>query len=201
MGQTCAETLSTSAAFMLVTISSARTGHRIGLTLPGNVSPHTPQGQHARRHHRLIPGVTRKQRIRRFARKSVSGITGGCTTPKGRSRSELFHRARGRFDGAHADCSQYSATLCHWVGVKDVTDTDWTGTLGQKGVKVEQPARGVFVFFGQPPFVHMGVLVRPLRASILARHRVRGFARTGRVHAPRIARLFRGSGSRGSPVP
>jgi hypothetical protein len=77
-------------------------------------------------------------------------------------RSELFHRKRGDFNGAHADCSQYSASLCHWVGVKDVTDEDWTGTLAKKGAQVHQPARGCFVFFGAPPYVHMGVLVKPL---------------------------------------
>jgi hypothetical protein len=76
-------------------------------------------------------------------------------------RSELFHRERGDFAGAHADCSQYSASIAHWVGVKDVTAKDWTGTLGKKGKLVQKPRRGVFVFFGAPPYVHMGVIVRP----------------------------------------
>ena len=75
------------------------------------------------------------------------------------ARSELFHRPRGKFLGAHADCSQYSASLCHWVGVQGVTDTDWTGTLCTKGVKLGEPVAGCFVFFGAPPFVHMGVMV------------------------------------------
>lgn len=81
---------------------------------------------------------------------------------EGPQRSELFHRRRGNFAGAHADCSQYSASLAHWAGVQAVTDKDWTGTLGKKGVRVEKPSRGCFVFFGVPPYVHMGVLVRPL---------------------------------------
>jgi len=81
---------------------------------------------------------------------------------EGPQRSELFHRPPGDFAGAHADCSQYSASLCHWVGVKDVNDKDWTGTLGKKGRLIEKPRRGAFVFFGPPPYVHMGVLVKPL---------------------------------------
>jgi hypothetical protein len=73
---------------------------------------------------------------------------------EGRDRSQLFHRPVGRFAKAGADCSQYSASLCHWVGVKDVTDLDFTGTLAQKGRQVAKPKRGVFVFFG--------VMVKPL---------------------------------------
>ena len=44
-------------------------------------------------------------------------------------------------------------------------DKDWTGTLGKKGVRIEEPVRGAFVLFGTPPYVHMGVLVRPPWAS------------------------------------
>lgn len=132
--------------------------------MSGNPSPGTPQGTHARFHHRLIPAFTRKQRIRRLARSSLR-YAGRMHYTEGPGRSEFFHWPHGKFTGAHADCSQYSATLCHWVGVKDVTDTDYTGTLAKKGVRIEQPERGAFVFFGAPPYVHMGVLVRPLRAS------------------------------------
>jgi len=82
--------------------------------------------------------------------------------PKVPNRTELFRRAQGDFLGAAADCSQYSATLCHWVGVKDVGPTDYTGTLGEKGKLISKPRRGAFVFFGAPPYVHMGVLVKPL---------------------------------------
>lgn len=81
---------------------------------------------------------------------------------EGPERSDLFHRPVGDFKGAGADCSQYSASLCHWVGVKDVTAKDYTGTLATKGRQIAKPSRGSFVFFGSPPYVHMGVLVRPL---------------------------------------
>jgi len=83
---------------------------------------------------------------------------------EGPHRSELFHRPRGEFLNAAADCSQFSASLCHWVGVRDVTDKDYTGTLAEKGKPLAKPKRGGFVFFGEPPYVHMGVLVKPLRA-------------------------------------
>ena len=51
------------------------------------------------------------------------------------------------------------------AGLFDVNDTDWTGTLGKKGKLIERPLRGAFVFFGAPPYVHMGVLVKPLRSK------------------------------------
>lgn len=81
---------------------------------------------------------------------------------EGPERSELFHRPVGDFQGAGADCSQFSASLCNWVGVKDVTAKDYTGTLATKGRAIASPKRGAFVFFGSPPYVHMGVLVKPL---------------------------------------
>jgi hypothetical protein len=103
----------------------------------------------------------RRHRIRRLARQSL-GFAGQMNYTEGRDRSQLFHRPVGRFAKAGADCSQYSASLCHWVGVKDVTDLDFTGTLAQKGRQVAKPSRGTFVFFGAPPYVHMGVMVKPL---------------------------------------
>lgn len=102
-------------------------------------------------------------RIRRLARKSLS-FHGRMRYTEGPERSQLFHRPRGAFLHAGADCSQFSASLCHWVGVRDVNDKDYTGTLAQKGRKLEQPKRGAFVFFGSPPYVHMGVLVKPMRS-------------------------------------
>ena len=81
---------------------------------------------------------------------------------EGPDRSQLFHRPKGAFLHAGADCSQYSSSLCHWVGVRDVTDQDFTGTLARKGRPLTSPRRGAFVFFGAPPYVHMGVLVKPL---------------------------------------
>lgn len=122
------------------------------------------------------PG-SKRQRIVRYAKASLHRA-GQMHYTESAARSELFHRKRGRFKGAHADCSQYSASLCHWVGVKAVTDTDWTGTLGQKGIRLAQPEAGCFVFFGEPPFVHMGVMID--------HYRVIGF---GTQSAPDLNRL------------
>lgn len=102
-----------------------------------------------------------RHRIRRLARKSLA-YHGRMVYTEGPDRSQLFHRPRGEFLHAGADCSQYSASLCHWVGVRDVTEKDWTGTLAEKGRAIPKPLRGAFVFFGAPPYVHMGVLVKPL---------------------------------------
>lgn len=53
---------------------------------------------------------------------------------EGPGRSMMFHRKPGDASTPiHADCSQFYASICHWVGVPVVTDTDYTGTLLQKG--------------------------------------------------------------------
>jgi hypothetical protein len=105
--------------------------------------------------------MLRRMRIRRSARNSLR-YAGRMHYTEGPERSELFHRPKGDFLGAHADCSQYSAALCHWNGVQDVNDKDFTGTLANKGKPLASPARGSFVFFGAAPYVHMGVMVKPL---------------------------------------
>lgn len=95
--------------------------------------------------------------IVRYAKASLA-YAGKMRYTEGVARSQLYHRPKGDFHGASADCSQYSATLCHWVGVVGVTDTDWTGTLCHKGQRLTAPEPGCFVFFGTAPFVHMGVM-------------------------------------------
>jgi hypothetical protein len=137
--------------------------------MSGNPSPNTPgapySGKAYERFKRWywshvlhkLPG-SKRQRIVRYARASLA-YHGRMHYTETVRRSELFHRKRGDFDGAHADCSQYSATLCHWVGVVGVTDTDWTGTLCHKGQMILSPQPGCFVFFGTAPFVHMAVMV------------------------------------------
>lgn len=111
--------------------------------------------------HRLPAG--KRTRIVRYAKASLA-YAGRMHYTETVARSELYHRKPGDFHGAHADCSQYSSSLCHWVGVIGVTDTDWTGTLATKGKPVDQPSAGVFVFFGAPPYVHMAVMVSQTRA-------------------------------------
>lgn len=101
-----------------------------------------------------------RYRIRRSAWESLR-YAGRMHYTEGASRSQLFHRSVDNFNGAGADCSQFSASLCHWHGVKSVTDADYTGSLATKGRALAKPRRGAFVFFGTPPYVHMGVLVKP----------------------------------------
>lgn len=103
-----------------------------------------------------------RNRVRRLARRSLPYHGRMVYSEKSPERSQLFHRPVGSFLKAAADCSQFSASLLHWAGVKDVNDQDWTGTLAKKGRKISSPRRGAFVFFGVAPFVHMGVLVKPL---------------------------------------
>jgi hypothetical protein len=106
---------------------------------------------------RLHP--SKRQSIRYYAHAGLA-YHGRMHYTEGPQRSELFNRKPGRFNGSSADCSQYSASCAHWSGVEDVTDTDWTGTLGKKGKLIEKPVPGCFVFFGAPPYVHMGVMGR-----------------------------------------
>lgn len=136
--------------------------------MDGNPSPETPPApqiggwyERYRRWYaahvlRRLPG-SKRARIVRYAKASLH-YAGKMHYTETTARSELFHRKRGRFGGAHADCSQYSSSLCHWTGVKSVTDSDWTGTLCHKGVKLAAAEPGCFVFFGVEPFVHMGVM-------------------------------------------
>lgn len=133
----------------------------------------------------------KRSRILSYAKASLT-YAGKMHYTEGLQRSELFHRKPGRFGGARADCSQYSASLAHWAGVRDVTDKDWTGTLANKGVVLTAPEPGCFVFFGQPPFVHMAVVSSKFRCI--------GFGRQGAPDDNTIAGLlayFAGNGHPG----
>ena len=106
---------------------------------------------------------TKRQRMVAWAKRGLAfhGRMHYCEDlpPAVPNRTQLFHRPRGQFLGAHADCSQYAATVAKWSGVKDVDDADYTGTLGRKGAQLPGPIPGCFVFFGPFPHVHMGVMV------------------------------------------
>src|SRR5438105_14217683 len=55
-------------------------------------------------------------------------------------RSRMFHRRPGDTSGTiYADCSQFVASILHWIGIKVVTDTDATGSLLQKGKPLGGP--------------------------------------------------------------
>lgn len=101
--------------------------------------------------------VSKRKRIVNYAKASLA-YAGRMHYTEEAMRSQLFHRPKGDYKGAHADCSQFSASILHWSGVKDVTDSDWTGTLCHKGTKLQNSEPGCFVFFGVEPFVHMAVM-------------------------------------------
>lgn len=128
------------------------------LKLPGAHLPHRkPAWFWIWRKWRLtgkLPALTRRQKILRYAHRSLT-FAGKMVYTEGPERSQLFHRAPGDFAGAHADCSQYAASILHWVGVHTVTDLDYTGTLLQKGRAESHPAAGRAVVWGPGTGSHM----------------------------------------------
>ena len=64
-------------------------------------------------------------------------------------RSELFACKPGVIPATvHADCSQFVATVLHWLGVKIVNNRDYTGTLLQKGRPLREAKLGAVVVWG-----------------------------------------------------
>lgn len=77
-------------------------------------------------------------------------------------RSKMFHRKPGDASTPiHADCSQFYAAICHWVGIASTTDTDYTGTLLQKGKKVTAPKPGDCAIFGPGTGAHAVMVTEP----------------------------------------
>jgi len=100
---------------------------------------------------------SKRARVVAYARRSLR-FAGKMRYTEGPGRSELFHRPRGAFSGASADCSQDVAAIHHWIGVRKVTDKDWTGTLYEKGRKLAVPVPGCIVIFGDAPGVHTAIM-------------------------------------------
>lgn len=70
-------------------------------------------------------------------------------------RSDMFHRRPGDLAGTiYADCSQFVASILHWIGVTSVRDYDNTGTLQQKGKKLGGPRVGAVAIWGPGYGVH-----------------------------------------------
>jgi hypothetical protein len=64
----------------------------------------------------------------------------------------------------HADCSQFYASCAHWAGVPGLTDTDYTGTLLEKGRLLTNRAAwqpGDCVIFGPGTGDHAAMLTTP----------------------------------------
>lgn len=86
--------------------------------------------------------------------KAGLNFAGKMVYTEGSGRSELFHRSKGDFKGAGADCSQFVSSILHWCGNTKVTDSDYTGTLLQKGKLVSSPQPGDVVVWGPGTGVH-----------------------------------------------
>jgi hypothetical protein len=81
------------------------------------------------------------------------------------ARSQLFYRNRGQFGGASADCSQYCAAILHWLGVKSVTSTDYTGTLLQKGKPLRHPRPGCVAIWGPGTGAHAAFVTEHIKGT------------------------------------
>lgn len=128
---------------------------------PARIDPKHP---HAPKSHPLPPGhpghkathaagASLEEQIVALAHQSL-GFAGKMTYSEGPDRAMLFHRAKGDFDRAHADCSQLGASILHWLGNQHVTDTDYTGTLLQKARIVAAPAAGLGAIWGPGTGAH-----------------------------------------------
>lgn len=118
-----------------------------GVTVVSN-APIAPQTSHA---------LTREQQIVTYCHHALQ-FAGKMIYTETALRSELFHRAPGDFGGAHADCSQFGASILHWLGVAKVTASDYTGTLLQKFPVVATKAPGRGVVWGPGTGAHFAFL-------------------------------------------
>jgi cell wall-associated NlpC family hydrolase len=80
---------------------------------------------------------------------------------EGSGRADMFNSKPGDLSRpVHADCSQFYAAICHWVGIPKVTDTDYTGTLLQKGrlISLANAKPGDCVIWGPGTGTHAAML-------------------------------------------
>lgn len=80
---------------------------------------------------------------------------------QGPLRSQMFHTTPGQIPdgGMHADCSQFYASCGLWAGVKGFTDTDYTGTLLERGkpVRIEEAKLGDGLVWGPGTGEHIAM--------------------------------------------
>lgn len=117
----------------------------------GNGAAHT---RRAPKRHKL----TRAERLHTNVHESLAFAGRMVYSMSYPTRQELFHRKPNDYAGAGADCSQYVAAELHWVGVKSVTDYDYTGSLWSKGKLLTRPEPMCVVIFGPPPGEHTGFI-------------------------------------------
>lgn len=92
-------------------------------------------------------------------------FAGRMTYTQTRARSQLFHRKPGVYLNASADCSQLVASILHWLGVKVVTDTDYTGTLLAKGTLQSHPTMGCVAIWGPGTGIHAAFVTEHIKGT------------------------------------
>lgn len=104
-----------------------------------------------------VPAPTRTRMVA-WAHWSVEHASSFVYT-EAAARSEMFHRTPGDLSGKiRADCSQWYVAVGHWCGVAALTDTDYTGTLLQKGTLVRVPKPGDVAVFGPGTGTHAAMV-------------------------------------------
>jgi hypothetical protein len=136
--------------------------HRFVRHHPGNPAPIDPSHPHAPKSHPLpkakkpLPETSTAHKIVNLCHESLRFAGKMIYTEDLAARRELFHRKSGEFLRAHADCSQFGASILHWLGNTLVNDTDATGSLWNKGKLLAGPKIGCGVIFGEFPGQHFG---------------------------------------------
>lgn len=89
------------------------------------------------------------------------------TYTQGSGRSEMFHLPPGTDKPIEADCSQFYASCGEWAGVPGFTDTDYTGTLLERGkpVTISDARPGDGVVWGPGTGEHIAMWTERISAT------------------------------------
>lgn len=126
-----------------------------GHTPPVHVPPPAP--------HVLPPAATKAQQMVGWAHWGLDHAANFDYT-EGPGRSQMFDTHPGTIPagGEHADCSQFYAACEHWSGGTICNDSDYTGTLLQKGRAVTNSPKlwlpSFCVIFGPETGTHAAML-------------------------------------------
>jgi hypothetical protein len=127
---------------------------RLPVGNPARIDPAHPKAPKSHPLPKTKP--TRADRVKQIVATVNGGLAyaGKMIYDESARRSELFSRHPGDFAGAHADCSQYVASILHWHGITGLTGTDYTGTLLQKGKLIRSPKQGCVAIWGPGTGAH-----------------------------------------------
>jgi hypothetical protein len=117
---------------------------------PAAIDPNHPKAPTSHPHPPAspLPLDSLEKKIVAYANASL-GFTGRMTyTMNWLLRKGLFHRKPGRFAKSKCDCSQFVAAILNWLGVKGLSDSDFTGSLLTKGKLISSPHAGCVAIWG-----------------------------------------------------